>query len=58
MRNHRYKLVRHDGVVEFYDLEEDSYEHKDLLEGELSARELAEFQFLKEELDKLRNSGR
>ena len=42
----------------FYDLEDDPYEYKDLLEGELSTGEQNAYQSLVEELDRLRSSER
>ncbi len=56
MRNHRYKLLRFEGVEEFYDLETDPYEHNDLLGGKLSDEQEIEYQTLKKEIHRLRNS--
>ena len=56
MRNHRYKLVRFEGVEEFYDLREDPYEHANLLERDLSEREQAEFEALRSRVRELRAS--
>ena len=56
MRNERYKLMRFDGVEEFYDLLADPYEHRDLLEGELSAEQRTAYETLGEEVEKLRSS--
>lgn len=56
MRNERYKLLRFDGKEEFYDLAVDPYEHTDLLDGELSSEERAEYLVLQEEISRLRSS--
>jgi hypothetical protein len=56
MRNERYKLLRFDGTEEFYDLQEDPYEHENLLLGELSAEERSEYRSLREQISTLRNS--
>ncbi|MGI9257737.1 MAG: sulfatase-like hydrolase/transferase [Gammaproteobacteria bacterium] len=56
MRNHRYKLLRFEGVEEFYDLETDPYEHDNLLEGELTENERAEYEALGERIRALRAS--
>ncbi len=56
MRNSRYKLLRFDGEEEFYDLQEDPYEHQNLLAGELPAQEHAEYRALQEQILTLRNS--
>ena len=56
MRDTRYKLLRIDGVEEFYDLESDPYEHDNLLAGELSAGERAAYSMLQAEVEKLRSS--
>lgn len=56
MRNERYKLMRFDGVEEFYDLQADPYEHRDLLEGQLSAEQRTAYETLRAELEKLRSS--
>ncbi len=56
MRNRRYKLVRFEGVEEFYDLGEDPYEYDNLLGGELTDHERAEYKALKDEVRRLRSS--
>ena len=56
MRNHRYKLVRFEGVEEFYDLREDPYEYENLLENGLTEQEKAEFEFLRHQVRELRES--
>jgi muramidase (phage lysozyme) len=56
IRNERYKLLRHEGNEEFYDLGEDPYEHVDLLAGSLSAEQQAQYQLLKRQFDALRAS--
>ena len=56
MRNERYKLLKFDGVEEFYDLQSDPYEHNNLLTGELSSEERSEYLALQEEVASLRGS--
>ncbi|MYF70489.1 MAG: sulfatase-like hydrolase/transferase, partial [Proteobacteria bacterium] len=56
MRNDRYKLVRFEGVEEFYDLREDPYEYENLLEDGLTEREQAEFETLRHRVRELRES--
>ena len=56
MRDNRYKLLRIDGVEEFYDLESDPYEHDNLLAGELSSEERTAYGALQAEVEKLRDS--
>ncbi len=56
IRNARYKLLRHRGSEEFYDLEEDPYEQSNLLAQELSPQERAEYLALKERVLTLRSS--
>ncbi|MYJ96487.1 MAG: sulfatase-like hydrolase/transferase [Proteobacteria bacterium] len=56
MRDERYKLMRFDGVEEFYDLQADPYEHENLLAGALSAEERAAYGKLLAEIEKLRSS--
>ena len=56
MRNARYKLLRFEGVEEFYDLEADPYEYDNLLAGELTTHERAEFEALREQIRLLRAS--
>jgi arylsulfatase A-like enzyme len=56
MRNHRYKLLRFEGVEEFYDLEEDPYEYDNLLDRELTVNERAEYEALRAEIHRLRSS--
>ena len=56
MRNDRYKLVRFEGVEEFYDLREDPYEYENLLEDGLTEREQAEFETLRHRVFELRES--
>ena len=56
MRDDRYKLLRFDGVEEFYDLQMDPYEHENLLAGELSAEERTAYSALRAEIEKLRSS--
>ncbi len=56
IRNERYKLLRHEGNEEFYDLGEDPYEHVDLLTGSLSTAQQAQYELLKRQFDALRAS--
>ncbi len=56
IRNSRYKLLRHRGSEEFYDLQEDPYEQSNLLAGGLSSQERAEYLALKERVATLRSS--
>ena len=56
MRDDRYKLLRHHGAVEFYDLERDPYEHDNLLTGDLSAEEDAAYRSLGQRIQELRSS--
>ena len=57
MRNDRFKLLRHQGVEEFYDLAEDPYEQQNLLEGQLSPEQQVQFRLLSEQIDALRASS-
>ena len=52
----RYKLLRFDGEEEFYDLQNDPFEHENLLVGELSADQQAEYLTLQEQIATLRSS--
>ena len=54
MRNDRYKLLRHEGVEELYDLMADPYEHNNLLDGSLSAEESQQHRLLKAQIEALR----
>jgi len=56
IRNERYKLLRHEGNEEFYDLGEDPYEHVDLLAGSLSTAQQAQYRLLSDQFDALRAS--
>lgn len=56
IRNERYKLLRHGGNEEFYDLGEDPYEHVNLLAGQLSAEQQAQYRLLERQFDALRAS--
>ncbi len=57
MRDSRYKLLRFEGREEFYDLQSDPYEYKDLLLGELSAEQRVSYERLKAEILLLRNTS-
>ncbi len=56
MRNDHYKLLRHEGREEFYNLAHDPYEHENLLERALSAEEQAQYEFLRTQIQVLRDS--
>jgi len=56
IRDARYKLLRHEGLEQFYDLIDDPYENRDLLTRNLSGREHAAYQDLSERVHQLRNS--
>ena len=56
MRNEQYKLVRFNGVEEFYDLQADPYEHHNLLADKLSVEERSAYIALQTELENLRSS--
>lgn len=56
MRNDRYKLLRHEGREEFYDLSHDPFEHDDLLEGTMSAGQQAQYESLRDRIQVLRES--
>ena len=57
MRNQRYKLLRNSGVEEFYDLNDDPYEHVNLLEGTLSSEQQTNYDSLRSGIDALRSSS-
>lgn len=57
MRNQRYKLLRHQGSYEFYDLQNDPYETENLLERDLTEVEQQQHDLLSEELKRLRASS-
>ena len=56
MRNHRYKLLRHQLEENFYDLQADPYEHNNLLEGDLTEEQSENYLALKQQIETLRNS--
>ncbi|MGI9260211.1 MAG: sulfatase-like hydrolase/transferase [Gammaproteobacteria bacterium] len=56
MRDEQYKLLRHAGAEEFYDLHADPYESDNLLRGELSAEQGNAYEALKKEVARLRDS--
>jgi arylsulfatase A-like enzyme len=56
MRDRRYKLLRFQGREELYDLQEDPYEHHDLLTGTLSAGQRAGYEMLQERIRTLRSA--
>ena len=59
MRNHRYKLLKDFRVTpaeNFYDLQEDPYEHNNLLEGDLTEEQSENYLALKQQTETLRNS--
>ena len=57
MRNDHYKLLRHQGQEEFYDLVADPYEHVNLLEGSLSVDQQAQYRLLRAQIAGLRASA-
>ena len=56
MCNQRYKVLRHQGNIEFYDLQEDPYEQINLLKGELTPAERTEYESLSQQVADLRSS--
>jgi len=56
MRDERYKLLRFEGQMEFYDLLSDPYEHEDLLQHSLTNTQRAAYLQLEKQLDELRGS--
>ncbi|OUU78550.1 MAG: hypothetical protein CBC38_07530, partial [Gammaproteobacteria bacterium TMED78] len=56
MRDHRYKLLRYRLEEHFYDLQEDPYEHNNLLEGDLTEEQSENYLALKQQIETLRNS--
>ena len=56
MRGVRYKLLRFEGREEFYDLQDDPYEHKNLLQGKLTPEQRVAYETLKTEVLLLRSS--
>ena len=56
MRNAEFKLLRHNGNLEFYNLQADPYEHDNLLGRELTAEEQAQYDHLSEKIATLRAS--
>ena len=56
LRNQRYKVLRHQGNIEFYDLQEDPYEQINLLKGELTPAERTEYESLSQQVADLRSS--
>ncbi len=56
IRNERYKLLRHEGNEEFYDLAEDPFEHVNLLAGRLSLTQQEQYRLLSDQFDALRAS--
>ena len=57
MRNDRYKLLRRQGAEEFYDLAEDPFELQNLLGGQLSPEQQAQYRLLSEQIGALRASS-
>jgi arylsulfatase B len=57
MRNERYKLLRFEGQMEFYDLHSDPYEHEDLLQRSLSDTQRAAHLELEKQIADLRSSN-
>ena len=56
MRNGCYKLLVDEGVEHFFDLQEDPYEHNDLMAGDLSEEEQAQLEALRTQIDALHGS--
>ena len=56
MRNGRYKLLVDEGVEHFFDLQEDPYEHNDLMAGDVSEEEQAQLEALRAQIDALHGS--
>ena len=56
MRNDRYKLLVDQGVEHFFDLQEDPYEHSDLMAGDLSEEQQAQLDALRAQIDALHGS--
>jgi arylsulfatase A-like enzyme len=56
MRNDRYKLLRHEGTEEFYDLSVDPYEHNNLLHRRMSPEEQLQHDALQIQIRQLRES--
>jgi len=56
IRNERFKLLRHAGNEELYDLGVDPYEHVNLLAGRLSAEQQAQYRLLSDQFEALRAS--
>ncbi|MGI9204776.1 MAG: sulfatase-like hydrolase/transferase [Woeseiaceae bacterium] len=56
MRNSQYKLLRVNGVREFYNLNDDPWETENLLERKLSEEELAHYTLLSKQVIALRSS--
>ncbi len=56
IRDERYKLLRHEGIEEFYDLSADPYENHDLLKGSMADAERSAYLALRERVLALRAS--
>jgi len=56
LRNDRYKLLRHEGDEEFYDLIADPYEHSNLLHRRMAPSEQSQYDSLKAQIQELRES--
>lgn len=56
MRNSEFKLLRHNGNTEFYNLLKDPYEQQNLLEGTLTTGEQAQYDQLSTQISSLRSS--
>jgi arylsulfatase A-like enzyme len=56
MRNDRYKVLRHEGSEEFYDLIADPYEHSDLLHRRMTPSEQRQYDLLQAQIQALRES--
>jgi len=58
IRNEGYKLLVRYGAEEFYDLTADPYEYHDLLDGELSPPQRAQYESLRSQVEALHSSER
>ena len=56
VRNKTHKLLRHQGNIEFYDLVDDPWESNNLLEGELTVEQQAQYDALLKKFTELRAS--
>ena len=57
IRDQNYKLLRHEGNIEFYNLNDDPWEHNNLLEGKLNEEQQAQYDELLARVTELRASS-